>query len=723
MLIEKIETKTQEVLLLLTVVGALALVISGGAYLSLPSQEISPLTGNLGLIALGHTFNMLGHSMFYLAIIVIHIGQFLVRHLNTLAEIKSIYKRLSLKLVLEVAMLFLIAASITVVQQFLEEDSTNLYTVQVGGVIGNIIGGNLYREFGLIGASVTLGTALASSLILLGRLQLVHLVYVFIDLFKQAKSFVVSQIIKTFIWIKSAFVSLFNHWVQPHLAARFSFLKRERMASPQRLADELVKESVGTEGSQFSIPPSVPPIVDEVEEEQTAELVAPEFDAQPVPQTKKINSQKVTTNKTSRSQSNQAHRDSDGPTKGETEPTGLNNTVITSYKKRYLKPNTELLGQSTSKSGHTDKELEELCADLSLRLSSFGIEGEVLKAYEGARLLMFEFQPAPGIRLNKITGLSNDLALMLGADSIRILAPIPGRTTVGIEVPRKKPEVVKMGDMMKALTKSAKEMHLPIVVGKNVNNESIIEDIAKMPHMLVSGTTGSGKSVFINNVVVSLLYTRSPKNLRFIMIDPKMIELSPYNGIPHLLRPVVTDLTEAKDQLVWAQDEMDRRYQVFSDLGTRDLQSFNETVKNSDQKKIERKIGRKLDWKWEELPQIVIIVDELADLMITQGKEVEIPITRIAQKARAAGIHLILATQRPSAEVVTGLIKTNFPTRVAFKVSSSIDSRTILDSTGAEKLLGNGDMLLMTNGKSIVRYQSPYVSEKEVQKIVDEISS
>jgi S-DNA-T family DNA segregation ATPase FtsK/SpoIIIE len=283
--------------------------------------------------------------------------------------------------------------------------------------------------------------------------------------------------------------------------------------------------------------------------------------------------------------------------------------------------------------------------------------------------------------------------------------------------------MVKMGDMLKPLQKAAKEMSLPVVIGKDVHNNTIVEDIAKMPHLLVSGTTGSGKSVFINNLVVSLLYTLSPKNLRFIMIDPKMIELSPYNGIPHLLRPVVTDLNEAKEQLVWAQNEMDRRYQAFSDIGAREINSFNELIKKGDKKFFERKTGLKIEWKWEELPQIVIIVDELADLMITQGKEVEIPITRIAQKARAAGIHLIIATQRPSAEVVTGLIKTNFPTRVAFKVSSSIDSRTILDSSGAEKLLGNGDMLFVPNGKAIVRYQSPYISEEEVRRLVDEVST
>lgn len=265
-------------------------------------------------------------------------------------------------------------------------------------------------------------------------------------------------------------------------------------------------------------------------------------------------------------------------------------------------------------------------------------------------------------------------------------------------------------------------MKLPIALGTNVYNEPVIADISTMPHMLVSGTTGSGKSVFINTLITSLLFTLSPKQLRFLMIDPKMIELSPYNGIPHLLKPVVTDVEDAKNCLVWAEKEMDRRYTMFSETQARNLESFNEAIKNGSKAGLERKLGRKIDWNWGEIPQIVVVIDELADLMITQGKDVEIPITRIAQKARAAGIHLVIATQRPSSEIVTGLIKTNFPTRIAFKVSSSVDSRTILDSSGAEKLLGNGDMLFLPNGKTAQRIQASFISEPEVKKIVNHIS-
>jgi S-DNA-T family DNA segregation ATPase FtsK/SpoIIIE len=293
---------------------------------------------------------------------------------------------------------------------------------------------------------------------------------------------------------------------------------------------------------------------------------------------------------------------------------------------------------------------------------------------------------------------------------------------VGIEVPNSNPDPVSFRDLLETVL-SKKKAKLPIAMGENVYGQSVMADIASMPHILVSGTTGSGKSVFINTLICSLLFSKSPKHLRFIMIDPKMIELSPFNGIPHLLRPVITDVTEAKMVLKWAEKEMDRRYKVFAEMGARNLESFNKQIQNSTGKSLESKLGRKLDWKWETLPQIVVVIDELADLMITQGKEVEIPITRIAQKARAAGIHMVVATQRPSAEIVTGLIKTNFPTRVAFKVSSAIDSRTILDEAGAEKLLGLGDMLYKANGKSTERIQGSFIEEDEVRKIVDHLSN
>jgi DNA segregation ATPase FtsK/SpoIIIE-like protein len=390
---------------------------------------------------------------------------------------------------------------------------------------------------------------------------------------------------------------------------------------------------------------------------------------------------------------------------------------------RYSAPDSSLLSKAKKFSGPSEKEIKEQCQDLESRLESFQIKGQVISANVGASLTMFEFLPAPGVKLSKIIGLTDDLALLLGASSIRILAPIPGKNTVGIEVPNKTPRELTFGEFVKTVKEKEKSMELPLALGLDVFNNVIVEDLTTMPHILVSGTTGSGKSVFINTLINSLLYTQSPKDLRFIMIDPKMIELNSYNSIPHLMMPVVTDTEQAKDVLVWAEKEMDRRYEQFRDIQARNIITFNEAIREGKKETAERKSKTKFEWDWTEMPYIVVIIDELADLMITQGRLVEVPITRIAQKARAAGIHLVLATQRPSAEIVTGLIKTNFPTRIAFKVSSSIDSRTILDTSGAEKLMGRGDMLFMPNGKSIQRLQGCFLSEGEVKKVVHSISS
>ena len=387
--------------------------------------------------------------------------------------------------------------------------------------------------------------------------------------------------------------------------------------------------------------------------------------------------------------------------------------TIKKWVKSYKKPDINLLSALKKK----PKKVDNQSKNLEECLQNFQISGKVVDFHVGATLTMYEFQPNSGVKVSKITKLSDDLALLLGAKSIRILTPIPGKMTVGIEIPNKNPYTVSFREMVQSMQKSRKQ--LPLALGLDVYNQPIIENLCDMPHLLVSGTTGSGKSVFINTAINSLLFSNSPKHLRFLMIDPKMIELSPYNGIPHLLHPVITDLTEAKDILCWAEEEMDMRYQKFSDLHSRNIESFNETIKKGSKKTAQRRAGKEFQWEWAELPYIVIVIDELADLMITQGKLVEFPITRIAQKARACGIHMIMATQRPSAEIVTGLIKTNFPTRIAFKVSSSIDSRTILDRTGAEKLLGNGDMLFMKQGGQIERLQGCFLSEEEVKKIND----
>ncbi|MEA3466030.1 MAG: DNA translocase FtsK 4TM domain-containing protein [Thermodesulfobacteriota bacterium] len=382
---------------------------------------------------------------------------------------------------------------------------------------------------------------------------------------------------------------------------------------------------------------------------------------------------------------------------------------------------------------------------LEAKLKDFNVNGEVVEVKPGPVVTMFEFAPAPGIKVNKISGLSDDLSMALRATSIRIVAPIPGRGVVGIEIPNNNREIVYLKDILESNQFCKSGGRLPMALGQDIFGQTAVSDLAKMPHLLVAGSTGSGKSVSINTMILSLLYRANPEDVRVIMVDPKMLELSIYEGIPHLLLPVVTDPKKASLALGWTVREMERRYQLMADKGVRNIDGYNKKLakeekdkerltrlaaveaSNNDEEPFEEPVApidvpptaeQELDHG--HLPYIVVIVDELADLMMVAGREIEEHIARLAQMARAAGIHLILATQRPSVDVLTGLIKANFPTRISFKVFSRIDSRTILDTMGAENLLGMGDMLFLPPGtSSLERIHGAFVSEVEVQRVVD----
>jgi DNA segregation ATPase FtsK/SpoIIIE, S-DNA-T family len=346
---------------------------------------------------------------------------------------------------------------------------------------------------------------------------------------------------------------------------------------------------------------------------------------------------------------------------------------------------------------------------LNEALKNFGVRASVVNITQGPSVTRFEVQPEPGVKVNKITNLSDDIKLSLAAKDIRIEAPIPGKHTIGIEVPNKKSRPVLISEIIKTESFQKSSSPLTAVLGLDISGAPVVTDLKKMPHGLIAGATGSGKSVCINSILVSLLYKASPHELKLLLIDPKMVELAPYNHIPHLVSPVITDVKAATAALKWAVDEMERRYELFAHTGVRDINRFNEIA---DQHK------RYSD----KLPFIVIIIDELADLMMMSPADVEESICRIAQKARACGIHLIIATQRPSVDVITGLIKANVPTRTAFSVSSQIDSRTIIDISGAEKLLGRGDMLFLENGSSKpVRLQGTFVSDAEIDLVVEHV--
>jgi len=379
----------------------------------------------------------------------------------------------------------------------------------------------------------------------------------------------------------------------------------------------------------------------------------------------------------------------------------------------YEYPPVELLSKASKKGIKGGaKALTDTATRLQKTLYSFGVSAKVENVSVGPAITRYELKPAEGVRVSKIANLADDIALNLAAETIRIEAPIPGKQAVGIEVPNKEKEVVHFREILDSDEFRENKSKLTVGLGKDVAGNVQLADIAKMPHVLIAGSTGSGKSVCINTIITSIIYNAKPSEVKFVMVDPKVVELSVYNGIPHLLIPVVTDPRKAAGALAWAVQEMDDRYNKFASKGVRDLKGYNKII----EKESEEGAGK--------LPQIVIIIDELADLMMVAKNDVEDAICRLAQKARAAGMHLVIATQRPSVDVITGLIKANVPSRIAFAVSSQVDSRTILDSVGAEKLLGKGDMLFFPSGApKPSRVQGAFVSDDEVEKIVDFIKS
>lgn len=402
----------------------------------------------------------------------------------------------------------------------------------------------------------------------------------------------------------------------------------------------------------------------------------------------------------------------------------------------YQFPSLDLLQKETGKTQNgmslSPEALKENAEHLKRILGDFGVQGEVLNSYPGPVVTLYEFKPAPGVKSSRVVGLADDIARSTSSLSTRI-SVMPGVNALGIEIPNPTKEKVFMRSLLEMEAFNNPAFKLPLALGKNISGDPVIGDLSRMPHLLIAGTTGSGKSVSINTMIISLLYRLSPAECKFIMIDPKMLELSVYDGIPHLLTPVVTDPHKAVMALKWVVREMESRYQLMSKLAVRNIEGYNERVmqaqakgeiiKHKVQTGFEPETGRPMfeehaiDMK--KLPFIVVVVDEMADLMMVAGKEIEIAVQRLAQMARAAGIHLIMATQRPSVDVITGTIKANFPTRISFHVTSRIDSRTILGEQGAEQLLGQGDMLYMKPGGKIVRVHGPFVEDKEVERVVE----
>ncbi len=394
-----------------------------------------------------------------------------------------------------------------------------------------------------------------------------------------------------------------------------------------------------------------------------------------------------------------------------------------------LPPLNLLDGPQPSPGRYSNEALEAMSRQVELKLKDFGVQVQVVAVHPGPVITRFELEPAPGVKVNQISNLAKDLARSLSVVSVRVVEVIPGKSVIGLEIPNETRELVTLGEILNSAEYESAKSPLLLALGKDISGNPIVTDLNRMPHLLVAGTTGSGKSVALNAMILSLLYKSTARQVRLIMIDPKMLELSVYEGIPHLLAPVVTDMKEAANSLRWCVAEMERRYHLMASLGVRNIGGYNRKVREAAERKQPLK-----DPTWtpvneedeapdlEELPFIVVIIDELADMMMTVGKKVEELIARLAQKARAAGIHLIIATQRPSVDVITGLIKANIPSRIAFQVSSKVDSRTILDQMGAENLLGHGDMLFLHGGGSIPeRVHGAFVDDHEVHKVVQNI--
>ncbi|MBP5533982.1 MAG: DNA translocase FtsK [Alphaproteobacteria bacterium] len=404
----------------------------------------------------------------------------------------------------------------------------------------------------------------------------------------------------------------------------------------------------------------------------------------------------------------------------------------------FVLPSVDLLDEpkAQNKENLTREMMDNVSRRLESILAQFGVKGEVVRVSPGPVVTLYEFEPAAGVKTARVIGLAEDMARAMSVVSVR-MAVVPGSSVIGIEIPNKTRQTVYIKEIMDTNAFADNTGTLPLILGKNIGGNPVFADLAKMPHLLVAGTTGSGKSVGINTMILSLLYRFTPSQCKLIMVDPKMLELSVYNGIPHLLTPVVTEPGKAVVALKWAVKEMDDRYKAMATMGVRNIEGYNKkiadtiaagkTLTRQIQTGFDPETGRPIietqEMDLTPLPYIVVIVDEMADLMLTAGKDVEIAIQRIAQKARASGIHLIMATQRPSVDVITGTIKSNFPSRISFQVTSKIDSRTILGEQGAEQLLGRGDMLFMPAGVKPIRLHGPFVSDDEVERVVTFLKS
>jgi S-DNA-T family DNA segregation ATPase FtsK/SpoIIIE len=635
-------------------------------------------------------FFILGSFAYSLPFCCAFLGWFLFQQTKTLLEID--YLTIGLRLI---GVILLVLGTTGLLSLNVED----IYNYTSGGMVGDVLSTSLIPYFSLIGTTLLLLCFFCTGFTLLSGISWVAIV----DKIGEWTIYISRYIYHTPAKFKGS-----SHLLLP-------FKKAEPEPATIANADD---NFWGSKSKNSSYDP-------QNDEDNLVEPVVPQSILDEPPPVKK-NPVSISELKRKISLSRNSPKVEPVMTEAEVEPESVSD--VGAAKEQGPMPSFDLLERADKiKNPITPEELEIVSRLLEAKLADFNIEARVVGVYPGPVITRFEMDLAPGVKVSKITTLSKDLARSMSAISVRVVEVIPGKSVIGLELPNKKRDMVRLSEVISADVFQASESPLTMVLGADISGKPVVVDLAKMPHLLVAGTTGSGKSVGVNVMILSLLYKSTPEDVRMIMIDPKMLELSVYEGIPHLLTEVVTDMKEAANALRWCVGEMERRYKLMSSLGVRNLKGYNTKVLNA----IEA--GEPIRdplWKSEEsmetvapflekLPAIVVVVDEFADMMMIVGKKVEELIARIAQKARAAGIHLVLATQRPSVDVITGLIKANIPTRIAFQVSSKIDSRTILDQGGAEALLGAGDMLYLPPGTGVpTRIHGAFVDDHEVHAVV-----
>ncbi|NFO02763.1 DNA translocase FtsK [Clostridium botulinum] len=640
------------------------------------------LAGLLSSLAQNFSYLLIGIGSYAIPIYLIYFG---FQYIKTRGNVKFGKKFLG---ILMLILILILTCAIINIQMM---DSTNSFGDNIrfiidnkgslhGGLIAYFICYPLYKFIGAIGTYILFFTLSAISLILIFDINLYDLVIVAKDKGKKIKSErnVKSKPKKEVKVLDNTFVNVIEKDEESPIVSKekeaFLSTVDKKIKILDFMKNDNIKDDIECEFSSDI-------------ESQIAENVTEE---------KKVTNKKIKLNSEDKQYMNSEIEENLYKEEKEERP--------------YSYPGIELLKINKKLKGSDKKELIENASKLEEILSNFGVDAKVTQVTKGPSVTRFELQPSPGVKVSKIVNLSDDIALGLAASGIRIEAPIPGKAAIGIEVPNSHQVAVFLREVLESKEFINSSKKLAFALGKDISGKCVVGDLSKMPHTLIAGATGSGKSVCINSLIISLLYKYSPNEVKLLMVDPKVVELNVYNGIPHLLIPVVTDPKKAAAALNWAVNEMTKRYKLFAEMGVRNMESYNELFNKG---VIE-----------EKLPYIVIIVDELADLMMVCPNDVEDYIGRLAQMARAAGMHLVIATQRPSVDVITGVIKANIPSRISFSVSSQIDSRTILDSSGAEKLLGKGDMLYYPVGESKpLRVQGCFISEEEVEQVISFIKT